>query len=464
MKNQIRNFVIVFLLIMSLPGLAISQVSSGVQKLNLVVSNVCDYYGQYVVCNGPDSSGISPSFGNAQCVYSSNYIHHDSLTVLNKVSIMAVTEDSPNPDDPKLFYIGDKNKLLSYYSSFPVSYCDPVIMPGDTFLIDSLKAMRAAYNKLFVIRETALSDNFLIYDTSTVVPVASMLLNMTPKFIDYNYNLVAIVGVNAVNEIVLNIINVNTLAVMADTVLGPMAQNPISILFAGSQTVYLASQPGDSVVNMVKYTGTISASTIYAYSGAHAFAWDGYYFHFQPDSDPSGNNLDSKVIKYDPFNMQQYAVFNTNRRFYKLLYGGGGGFSYYAYMHGVIESAANNQVIIYTHYNYSEEDSFQTNYQVDFIASDFRCPVSLEEYDDSRVKILAFPNPAGNSITINASGLICGRNYKMNLIDVAGKSWYEKSIHAKMSIEIPLETLPAGIYILQIHTLNGIVSEKIVKQ
>jgi Secretion system C-terminal sorting domain len=80
------------------------------------------------------------------------------------------------------------------------------------------------------------------------------------------------------------------------------------------------------------------------------------------------------------------------------------------------------------------------------------------------VKILAFPNPTSNNITINASGLICGRDYQMDLIDMNGKIWYAKTIHAKMSIEIPLETMPAGVYVLRIHTLKGMVTEKIVKE
>ncbi len=457
----------IFLFILS-SFLCSAQTPPGSQKLNLVVSNVCDYYGQYVISNDPSTSGIPPSLGNAGCVGNSNYAHVDSLTVLNRVKFLDITDDSPNPDHQKLFYVAGENAILSFYSSFLVTMCDPIIVPRDTFLVDSIVGIDANVNRLYVIRETADTDNFLVYDTLSTTPISSMNLAMTPKFLEVDYINLAIVGIDGNNDVRLKVFNANTMTLIEDTVLGPMADNPISLLFVGQQLIYLASQPGDSILNMTKFNlqnNTITAATMYSFSGAHAYDWDGSYFHFQPEADSSGNNFDTHIYKYDPYNMQQYAVFDPGLRFHKLIYAGGGGwFSYYAYMHGVIESALNGHVMVYTNFNYSVVDSFQTNYQVDLIASDFRCPVSLEEYDDFQVKILAFPNPTSNSITINASGLICGRDYKMDLIDMNGKVCYAKTIHAKMSIEIPLETMPAGVYILRIHTLKGMVTEKIVKE
>ncbi|MBL0340119.1 MAG: T9SS type A sorting domain-containing protein [Bacteroidetes bacterium] len=463
--KSITNICVLFLFVLS-SFLCSAQTPPGSQKLNLVVSNVCDYYGQYIINNDPSTSGIPPLLGNAGCVYASNYVQIDSLQALNRVKYLDVTDDSPNPDRQKLFYVAGDNQMLSFYSSFPVSWCDPVIVPRDTFLIDSIAGIDANVNRLYVIRSTA-QNNLLLYDTLSTTPITSITVAMTPKFMDVNYIYLAVVGIDGNNNVRLNIFNTNTMSLIEDTVLGTMADNPISLLFAGQQLVYLASQPGDSILNMTKYNrqnNSITASTIYSYSGAHAFDWDGSYFHFQPEEDSTGNNFDTHIYKYDLYNMQQYAVYNLGLRFHKLIYAGGGGFSYYAFMHGVIESALNGKVMIYTNFNYSLVDSFQTTYQVDLIASDFRCPVSLEEYDDSKVKILAYPNPTSNSITINASGLICGRDYKMDLIDMHGKIWYQKTIHAKMSIEIPIETMPSGVYILRIHTLKGMVTEKIVKE
>ena len=109
--------------------LCAAQTNPGPQKLNLVVSNVCDYYGQYIINNDPSTSGIPPLLGNAGCVYASNYVQIDSLQALNRVKYLDVTDDSPNPDRQKLFYVAGDNEMLSFYSSFPVTMCDPVIVP-----------------------------------------------------------------------------------------------------------------------------------------------------------------------------------------------------------------------------------------------------------------------------------------------------------------------------------------------
>jgi hypothetical protein len=67
-------------------------------------------------------------------------------------------------------------------------------------------------------------------------------------------------------------------------------------------------------------------------------------------------------------------------------------------------------------------------------------------------------------ITIKASGLICGRDYKMDIVDLNGKIMLEKTIHAKMSLEIPLSALSPGVYLFRIHTRKGFVSERVIKQ
>jgi len=465
MKTHLQIWILTAFFLATTTQSTIAQ--SQVEKLNLVVSNVCDYYGQYVVTNGPASSSVTPSLGNAGCVNSSVYAHYDSLQILGEAKFLEVTDDGPNPDRLKFFYVANENMILSYQGTFPTSYCDPIIYPRDTFLLDSISGMSASPNRLWVIREASSTNNFLVFDTLSTTPIFSINLAMTPKFIEYNYAFVTIVGTGSNNETILKTFDAGTMLQEEDTVLSAMGDNPISILCPGSQIIFVASQPGDTTLNMTSFNlfnNTITSANMFSGSGAHAYAWDGNYFHFQPESDPSGNNYDWQIIKYDPTAMQQYAVFNLNQRFHKLIYAGGGGFSYYAYMHCVLESAINNMVLIYTHYNYMQVDSFQADYQVDLIASDFRCPMSMAEYDDSKIKILAFPNPAGNSITINASGLICGRDYKMDFIDMSGKVWYEKTIHAKMSVEIPLEAMPSGMYILRIHTLQGMVTEKIVKK
>ena len=230
-----------------------AQAPSGNNKLNVVVSNVCDYFGQYLVSNGPLSTGLTPSLANAGCVGMSAYTHFDSLHASGNIRFLEVTDDSPSPNWQKLFYVASSSIILSYYSSFPFSYCDPVIVPYDTLTVDSISGIAAIPNQLFVIRESAGANNFLVFDTVSATPVNSLSLAMTPKFIDINYNRVAVVGTGLNNETILKVFNTSTLALVEDTVFNSMADNPISIFLAGSQMLYMASQPGDSVINVTKF-------------------------------------------------------------------------------------------------------------------------------------------------------------------------------------------------------------------
>jgi|SRR5688572_257723 len=443
----------------------VAQNTSDPQKLNLMVSNICEFVGQMVVCNGTDSLLVSPSYGSAGNIYAPNYVHYDSISVLDNVKYFDVSEDGPQIYVQKLLLMGDENKLITYLTSFTNwGVFDPIILPRDTIVMDSIVDAKIDYNKIMIIRSSSTSDNFIIYDTTSSVPLFSTNVGLTPLLVDITYGQAAIVGLNAANGIQLKIYNTNTFAVTEDTVFGVLAGQPIS-LKAGNNAVYLVSQPGDSAVYMTYFnriTKVITTTSMYSSSGTHAFVWDISNFNFQPESDLTGNNLDTKVIRFEPVSMQN-TVYNTNRRFHKLIFAGDASFGYYDFMHGVEESSMNNKVIIYTAFNYTELDSFITNNQVDFIKSDFRCPVGLEEYDDSKVSMTVFPNPTSNGITVMAKGLICGRDYKMDLIDLNGKSYYNQVIHAKMSLEILMENLTQGVYILRIYTLRGFVTQKIIK-
>ncbi len=152
MKTLLKFWSVIIIIITTTSSLSLSQSQPGIEKLNLVVSNVCDYYGQYVVTNVPGSTSIVPSLGNAGCVNMSAYAHFDSLHISGDAKYLEVTDDYTTLNQQKLCYVASDNTILSYYSSFPVSYCDPLILPRDTFLIDSISGIAALPNRLFVIR------------------------------------------------------------------------------------------------------------------------------------------------------------------------------------------------------------------------------------------------------------------------------------------------------------------------
>ena len=98
-----------------------------------------------------------------------------------------------------------------------------------------------------------------------------------------------------------------------------------------------------------------------------------------------------------------------------------------------------------------------------FFRSDFRCPTKISEYDDSQVEWKVFPNPSNSEFNLVASGLICGRDYKVDIIDVTGRMKYETIVQAKTTVTLPTEKYPSGIYFIRIHSLKGLVVQKVIK-
>jgi hypothetical protein len=95
---------------------------------------------------------------------------------------------------------------------------------------------------------------------------------------------------------------------------------------------------------------------------------------------------------------------------------------------------------------------------------DYRCPMKVDEYDDSRVEWTVYPNPSMTDFKLSASGLICGREYKMDIVDENGKVLYESTVHSKMTITLPTAHFEPGIYFVRIHTLKGFITQEIIKQ
>jgi len=345
----------------------------------LHVSNVCEYYGQFIFCNGTDSSGISSSFGSAGCVYNSTYTHIDSTSVLNKIKHVEMDESNAFNTTPKLFYLSDGEKVISYYTHFPnFSICDPIIVSGDTLFTDSINDFKIDYNSLVMIRNTNQLGNLIVYDTASFDTLSILNLNMVPKFMDVQFGFAAIAGIDSNNDCILNVIELSSGLLVEFGTYGPLANNPVSLKY-GSQKIYLVSQPGDSAIymNTYNFTGNAITSTgIYSSSGVNTYAWLGHIFHYQPEADLSGNNLDSQVLQYNAALSQQGNSFSINKRLHQLSYGGVDGT--YPFVHAVEESIYNNKVYVYSHFNYSLADSFITAIatQVDFVKSDFRCFVS----------------------------------------------------------------------------------------
>ena len=437
------------------------------KDLNVAFNNMCEDYGQIIICNGIDSLGIHPDLGSGNCPSYLHYTHYDSLLNFQNAKYLDVVDDMSGPWSVKQMYVGDEHKIVSYYITYGNYYCDTLFIErNDTLESDSINGIGLLNNyNLGLIRNSSVTSNFLVYD-STMALVVSMQLPFTPHFLSYMYQYkVAVFGIDQNGETVLNIIDMSTQSIIKDTLLGPFAANPISIAF-GSSHIIIAAQPGDSMVTIVKYntiTDVITSAIAYQGSGTKAFTWAGISFHFQPDQDTSGT-LDNQVLEFNCNTMTVINTFNIQKRLRVLSYPvTPGSISNYPYIN-VVDTGVSDIVYVYWIGTYTQVDFFLTHAQPSLFATDYRCAAKISEYDDSKVEWKVYPNPSMDDFKLSASGLICGRDYKMDIVDGNGKVLYESTVHAKMTITLPTSHFEPGIYYVRIHTLKGFITQEIIKQ
>lgn len=434
-------------------------------SINLQVSNVCDNLGQLIGISNAGGAGSAAAFGNGGCIYNSTYTHYDSVQVGGPITMMNTDPSNFWPSQPKPLCIGNSNMVITYYNTFPTWGCNATTSPGDTLLLDSIAECLPYNGYLYVIRRTSQTPNFLIFQAPSSVPVFTATLNITPQKMGLAYQNAVIVGTGPSNEIRLNIFNLQFGIVTKDTSMGPLASNPKSLISGGS-TFSIISSPGDTAVILTSYninTQLLTTIIINPTSGLNTGTFYHEFYDYQLLTDTTGNNFDLKVRRFSFLTMQHSATFNIGKRLRILMHASSGSGAYYPFLHAVTDSIPMCGVWVYDGFNYSLADSFTTPAPPDFILTDFRCPTSVEEYDDHLVQLKVYPNPTDGMINIKASGLICGRDYTMDIIDINGKIHFEQSIHAKMNLEIPIGHLPSGIYFLRIHTLKGVVTERIVR-
>ncbi len=88
------------------------------------------------------------------------------------------------------------------------------------------------------------------------------------------------------------------------------------------------------------------------------------------------------------------------------------------------------------------------------LTANFEDDVSVKDITDAEVKI--FPNPARNKFYIESSEMIGN----LRLIDVSGQVIKNVAVD-QLRLEINVQHLPAGIYVMQIHTAGSVITERV---
>ena len=427
------------------------------KDIRFVVRNFCYDYDQVIICNGNDSANISPSIGSLLCSNPLTYVHYDSLLSINSVKYFDVDESGLSPSYSKLLGLGNDSILITYHLTYPNGGCDSLnISANDTILTDSVAAIEIENDALTFIRSSGFSNNFFEHSSASF----SLQLNMKPLLLSTNNNRKsAVVGVSQNNETQLILINLANQQIFKDTILFSQLVNPVGIYYNWNE-LFIVSCPGDSMINLTTYdTGldTFYTETIWTGSGVRAFTFSIYGFIFQPKTDTSINGYDKQLITFDNHTSTYY---NINKRLKIIFYPD-------QYLFGSVNIVAiedlpvPNKLLLYD--SSGLRDSILTDINPAFFISDFRCAIKVDEYDDSKVEWQLFPNPSENEFYLAASGLICGREYKVDIIDLAGHLKYETIVHAKMIVSLPTGEFPPGVYFVRIHSKKGMVVQKVVK-
>jgi hypothetical protein len=437
-------------------------INSGDKKnLQLFTYNVCEYYGQLIIDNGDITTGVHPSFGYNNCNFDHTYQHYDSILSLDKVEYFELDFEGHQPWAPILFCIADSNQILSYRITYPYGPCDtPLITPLSNIILDSIAGIVVCYDKIAVIRNSNTTDNFIVFDSSFTV-IHSALITTIPILIERSYDAIGIIGLDS-NNISFNVIDIHTLTNTVDTAFISLYSNPKSFkLDYNSMTI--AYEPGDSLINLMTYfysNDTIITNTIYSGSGSRVSDFGNGYFYFQPSIDNSGNGYEHQLGVANLYTLQLDSFYNVNSRMNSLWYAPVNyGFTILNY----IDTINNNRIYQLSDYNYVLQDTLYTANNPVFLLSDKRCPITINEYDDSFLKWITYPNPSNDFVNIAASGLICDKDYTLDIITLQGDLKYTSTIQAKMNIKIPIDNLSPGIYLIRIHSQKGMVVQKFVK-
>ncbi|MGZ5242457.1 MAG: T9SS type A sorting domain-containing protein [Bacteroidia bacterium] len=107
-------------------------------------------------------------------------------------------------------------------------------------------------------------------------------------------------------------------------------------------------------------------------------------------------------------------------------------------------------------------DSFATGVSPEAIAVDYRSTVGINQLTRNLISVNAYPNPAKNTLNIAVNGQ---SNAQIMITDISGKTRIQQNVkHANNSIQLDINTLPQGMYILNVSTESGNGFTKFIKQ
>ncbi len=358
---------------------------------------------------------------------------------------------------------------LSYAPSFggPVTYISSISIPGVTRMA---KEFTTDWNDPIALYIEDSTDHFSIrgYDFPNLQEQFRFPIEVAPEIFVVAENGIYITGWDTSGTYTLYHYGTVLGQLQGTYPLNDSAGNALEFVKRGDSLVIL-SAPGDSMalVTLVDSSGGGFSQTVaYPHSDVRATFNEhrGFpKFTFQPEMDPNGGLLEDQILIFDPAdNTLDTFTVDLELDYFKQPKEEFPGFGYFSvdWMGAKWEGAGADTVYIGDFQGLSK---ITTGAFPNYVNGTFGCWFStLTELE--KINFELYPNPTSDQVTINLIGLEKGRDYELEILDVKGRLYHTVTLQAYQKLQLPLESLAKGTYMLKLDTGKNVISKKLILQ
>jgi hypothetical protein len=344
---------------------------------------------------------------------------------------------------------------------------DSVLIPGVLKMAKQITT-NTTNPIVLLVEDTVSTYRIRVYSYPTLLEQFNFAFHFQPEVFEITENDLFITGWDTNSTYMLYHFSALQDTLYATYPLNDSASNAQEFLKIGD-SLFILSSPGDSITVLTTLNttdSTLSQSVVYPQSGARA-TYNEYqnnkHFTFQP----TDSVLDKQILVLDPSTGQfiDTIMINMSLDWFKNpdpAYGGLGYFSM-GWMGAQWETGINDSMFISDAYASSlmriEAGAFPK-----YINATYGCWIGVHENELEEIKFEVYPNPASSEAVISLTGLKKGRQYTLTISDISGRVYYTTFLEAYQEINIPVDALSDGIYLLNLNTGRNIITKKLVIQ
>ena len=484
MKNTLTLslFLTVFFLVVIMPTNVKSSenlILNGDQDDQLIMktSNGCGIFNFFIPSTGDSSQGAPPLLGKLSLGSQNSYKILDTIPG-TQIKGVAFKRRSGNPS------------IIDSYSSYPyVIVSDSGLFSYD--IEDGENVKKNEQNSIFIpgiikmarqiktepivlmVKDDDHNYEVRVFSFPDLQEQFSFDFHFEPEIFELSSSSLFLSGKDTSGDYTLYEFSSSQDTLYNEFTLNDSASNAKEILKI-RDSIFVLSSPGDTitVLSTINSTnGAFSQNIINTNSGARAthnkYKYE-QYFTFQPIEDTMSSNLDKQILALDPVTGQTDTLM-LNKRFDKFKYPppysrGFGQFSM-GWIGAHWRNGSSDSIFISSYYNPDDiQVQTQTGAFPQYINATYDCSVGLSDNETERISFDVYPNPASSETILSLTGLQKGREYKLTITDISGKVYYNTDLKAYQEYTLPLQMLSKGMYLLNLHTGDNTITERLLVQ